>query len=75
MIEKTFTNREPVSPVWTITPMSFHEAIESSQSFGVLAEPCKCTYFQIVRVLKRSEHGIIWVAIVGGLEIFGDFLD
>jgi hypothetical protein len=75
VIEKLFVNREPVTPVWTVSPLSFHEAIESSQSFRILAKPGKTVYLYIVRVLKRGEHGIIWVAIVGGLEIFGNFLD
>ena len=60
--------------MWTVSPLSFHEAIESSQRVRILAKPCKSVY-HIVRVLKRGEHGIIWVAIVGGLEIFGNFLD
>jgi hypothetical protein len=75
VIEKLFANREPVTPVWTVSPLSFHEAIESSQRVRILAKPCKSVYLYVVRVLKRGEHGIIWVAIVGGLEIFGNSLD
>lgn len=75
IVEDSFAHGEPVTPVRPVGSLTFHEGVESGHGGGVLAKPGETVALGLVGILEGAGGWVIWVAVVGGLEILGGSLD